>query len=61
MDMNTGKEYPTRQAAIDDGVAPADIAEVRLKNGKPIVKFSKGSFKSLVRNERGALVPVGKR
>ena len=62
MDLNTGKRYETKMAALADGVAESDIAHVtvdqRLRNGRPIVKFSKGSFKSLARNEAGALVPV---
>ena len=59
MDIGTGKTYDTREAAIRDGVAEQDIARVldlRLANGDPIVKFSKGSFKSYRRNEAGELV-----
>jgi Asp-tRNA(Asn)/Glu-tRNA(Gln) amidotransferase C subunit len=60
MDLRTGKTYETEQAALADGVPESDIAlvEQRLRDGKPIVKFSKGSFKSFVRAEDGQLVRV---
>ena len=60
MDIATGKTYVTHEAAVADGVPPSDIAHVeqRLRDGKPIVKFSKGSFKSFVRDEDGQLVRV---
>ena len=61
MDISTGKTYDTREAAIADGVAESDIARIlerRLANGDPIVKFSKGSFKSYRLNEAGELVRV---
>jgi len=61
MDIATGKTYPTLEAALADGVPRANIAQVleqRLKDGTPIVKFSKGSFKSFVRDDVGALVRV---
>lgn len=58
MDIGTGKTYDSRLAALADGVAESDIAHVerRLRDGRPIVKFSKGSFKSFVRDEDGDLV-----
>lgn len=61
MDISTGKTYETFEAALADGAKESDIAHVlerRLKNGQPIVKFSKGSFKSYRRNEDGELVRV---
>ena len=62
MDLRTGKTYETKAAAIADGVPESDIVMVerRLRDGLPIVKFSKGSFKSLRRNKAGDLVPVEK-
>jgi hypothetical protein len=59
MDLRTGQTYETEQQAIDAGVPRSDIAHVeqRLRDGKPIVKFSKGSFKSY-RREDGELVRV---
>lgn len=58
MDLRTGKTYETEQAALAAGVPKSDIAlvERRLRDGKPIVKFSRGSFKSLVRDDDGKLV-----
>lgn len=60
MDLKTGKTYDTREQAIHAGVPESDIAHVeqRLRDGKPIVTFSKGSFKSVVRSEDGELVRV---
>lgn len=61
MDIRTGKTYETLEAAFADGVPESDVAHIleqRLKNGEPIVKFSKGSFKSYRRNEAGELVRV---
>jgi len=62
MDIRTGKTYDTLRQAFDDGVPESDIAHVtlnqRLRNGQPIVKFSKGSFKSFKRDESGELVRV---
>lgn len=60
MDLRTGKTYESEQQAIDAGVPLSDIAHVeqRLRDGKPIVKFSKGSFKSFRRDEDGRLVRV---
>jgi hypothetical protein len=59
MDLRTGKTYETREQAIADGVPTSDIAHVdrRLADGKLIVKFSKGSFKSYRRDD-GQLVRV---
>jgi intein-encoded DNA endonuclease-like protein len=61
MDISTGKTYKTREAALADGVAEPDIAYVerRLRDGKPVVKFSKGSFKAFRRNETGELERIG--
>ena len=58
MDLKTGKTYKSEEAAIDAGVPRSDIAHVeqRLRDGKPIVKFSKGSFKSYERDTEGQLV-----
>lgn len=61
MDIRTGKTYETLEAALADGVPASDIAHVtvddRLASGLPIVKFSKGSFKSYRRDkETGDLV-----
>ena len=58
MDLNTGKTYESERQAHDAGVPKSDIAHVeqRLRDGKMIVKFSKGSFKSYVRDEDGNLV-----
>ena len=61
MDIRTGKTYDSREAAIADNVPESDIAlilERRLANGEPIVKFSKGSFKSFKRTEDGELIRV---
>jgi hypothetical protein len=60
MDLRTGKTYDTEEDAMADGVPKSDIAlvEQRLRDGKPIVKFSKGSFKSFRRAEDGELVRV---
>mgnify|MGYP001596412362 CR=1 FL=1 len=60
MDLRTGKTYESRDAALADGVPESDIAHVenRLRDGKPIVKFTKGSFKSFVRAGDGELVRV---
>ncbi len=62
MDMRTGKTYESEQQALDAGVPRSDIAHVeqRLRDGKPIVKFSKGSFKSYRRDETGQTVLVAK-
>lgn len=61
MDIRSGKTYETLDAALADGVPRSDIAHVttdeRLNRGLPIVKFSKGSFKSFKR-EDGELVRV---
>jgi hypothetical protein len=58
MDLRTGQTYETAQDAIAAGVPPSDLAHVeqRLRDGRPIVKFSKGSFKSYVRDAEGQLV-----
>lgn len=60
MDLRTGKTYETREQAIADGASETDIAHVeqRLRDGKLIVKFSKGSFKSYRRAQDGELVRV---
>lgn len=61
MDIRTGQTYSTLEAALEDGVPRSDIAQIlgqRLANGQLVVKFSKGSFKSVRRNERGELVRV---
>ena len=60
MDIRTGKTYESEQAALAAGVPKSDIAlvEQRLRDGKPVVKFSKGSFKSVVRDADGRLIPV---
>ena len=69
MDMRTGKMYDSEESARAAGVPASDLArlecglsqvEQRLRDGKPVVTFSKGSFKSVVRNEAGDLVPVGR-
>lgn len=60
MDIRTGQTYETLEAALAAGVPESDVAHVtvdqRLRDGRPIVKFSKGSFKSYRRNETGELV-----
>ena len=65
MDMKTGKTYDTLAAAVADGVPASDVAQMecpldhveqRLREGKPVVKFSRGSFKSFRRDETGQLV-----
>lgn len=59
MDIRTGKTYETFGAALADGVPESDVAHIlerRLANGEPVVKFSKGSFKSYRRNDAGELV-----
>lgn len=60
MDLRTGKTYETREQALEAGVPESDIAHVeqRLRDGKPIVKFSKGSFKSYRRTDAGEIVRV---
>lgn len=58
MDIRTGKTYSTREEAIAAGVPESDIAHVEQRDGKPIVKFSKGSFKTFRRNDAGELVRV---
>lgn len=60
MDINTGKTYGSFEEARRAGVPASDIAHVeqRLRDGRPVVKFTKGSFKSFARNEDGAMVPV---
>jgi len=60
MNIQTGETYPTREAALAAGVPSSDIAEIaRRANGRPIVKFTKGSFKSYVYDaETATLVPV---
>ena len=61
MDIRTGKLYESKEAAIQAGVPESDVANIferRLANGDPVVKFSKGSFKSMRRNEAGELVRV---
>ena len=60
MDIRTGKTYDTQEAAVADGVPESDIAHVerRLRDGQPVVKFSKGSFKSFRRNEAGDMERV---
>jgi hypothetical protein len=59
MDLRTGKTYETHESAVAAGVPESDIAHVekRLRDGRPIVKFTKGSFKSF-RREDGELVRV---
>ena len=68
MDLRTGKTYDSPEAARADGVPQSDIAyvrdglskiEQRLRAGKPVVTFDRGSFKSKIRNEQGELVTVG--
>lgn len=58
MDLRTGKTYESYEAARAAGVPDVDIAivERRLRDGMPVVKFSKGSFKTFVRNDAGELV-----
>ena len=65
MDMKTGKIYASIDDAWKDGVPVSDLAELqcpidhieqRLREGKPVVKFSGGSFKSFRRDESGQLV-----
>jgi len=67
MDMRTGQLYDSKEAALAAGVpvsdlaelaAPLDQVEARLAAGLPVVKFSKGSFKNVRRNEAGELVRV---
>lgn len=60
MDLRTGKTYDSFDAAVAAGVPEADIALIeRLREGIPVVKFSKGSFKSYLRDpESGDLVQV---
>jgi len=61
MDIRTGKTYETREAALNDGVPPADIAEVtRHDPSIPTVRFESGPFKNRVykRTETGQLVRV---
>ena len=62
MDIRTGKTYDTLQQALDDGVPESDIAHItidqRLAKGQPVVRFSKGSFKSFRLDEGGQLVRV---
>lgn len=58
MDIRTGRTYESREAAVADGVPESDVATIlerRLANGDPIVKFTKGSFKSFKRNKAGEL------
>ena len=66
MDMRTGKTYDSLEAAIADGVPRSDVAQLecpishiekRLREGKPVVKFSGGSFKAFRRRD-GELVRV---
>jgi len=59
MDIRTGQTFESHEAAVAAGVPASDIAHVekRLRDGKLIVKFSKGSFKSF-RRERNVLVQV---
>ena len=68
MDMRSGKMYDSVEAARAAGVPVSDVARVecaidkieeRLKAGKPVVSFRRGSFKSHVRDADGALVRVG--
>lgn len=49
MDIGTGKTYDTKAAALTDGVAESDIADIRPCRDQPVpkVKFSKGSFKKI--------------
>ncbi|MDP3717117.1 MAG: hypothetical protein Q8T13_05025 [Acidobacteriota bacterium] len=63
--MRTGRTYDTQAAAVADGVPASDVAhlecpldrvEQRLREGKPVVKFSGGSFKAYRRDEDGQLV-----
>ena len=52
MDIRTGRAYDTREAALSDGAAESDIAEVtRGQHAEPKVKFSKGSFKAVKQPE----------
>lgn len=52
MDINTGRMYPSVEAARADGVSESDIAEVEQQEGQePKVRFVRGkpfaSFKNL--------------
>lgn len=61
MDIRTGREYETREAAVADGVPDSDIAEVtRADDAAPVVRFSSGPFKNRVykRASTGQLVRV---
>ena len=64
MDLRTGKIYETRAAALAAGVPSSDVVEVlspieeRLRKGLPVVRFTKGSFKSFIRNADGELVKL---
>jgi hypothetical protein len=60
MDIRTGKTYPTREAAIADGVPKSDIAlvERRLRDGLMVIRFTKNSFKSFVRTTAKELLRV---
>jgi len=61
VDLRTGKTYECFEEAINAGVPASDIAHIierRLADGLPIVRFSKGSFKSYRRNADGSLVRV---
>lgn len=59
MDIRTGQTYESQEEAVANGVPESDLAlvERRLRDGKLVVTFSKGSFKSF-RREDGALVRV---
>lgn len=57
MDIRTGKIYESFEDARKADVPESDIAFVQqVRDQIPIVKFTKGSFKSFIRNEAGELV-----
>lgn len=69
MDLRTGRTYPTREAAIADGVPASDVAEVFTgADGSPDVRFGPvisgtGPFKGRFYRrdlQKGGLVRVGR-
>lgn len=49
MDLNTGKTYPSIEAALKDGVSESDVVHISGSKENPKLKFSKGSFKKVTK------------
>jgi hypothetical protein len=52
MDIRTGKTYPTREAALADGVPDSDIANVKWRREGPDPKFTNPKYPARHQSKR---------